>query len=378
MRLTVLGSGHPYRGGVARTTTDLVQALMARGHELLFLTPKRQYPGWLFPGVDDKDPDACPLLDCAEPILDPLQPFSWPAGKRRALAFDADAWVVPYWTWAWGGLWRWLLRGRRPIVVAVAHNPADHEAGWLRQAAAESVLSRCDAIFTHAQALEQGLADNYPDLPTASYPLPPPEIGDQPSREQAREALDISVDKRVALFLGLIRPYKGVDILIDAIARQPAGSDWLLVVAGEPWGDLGPALEEQVRNLAAEARVKLRLGWLPEAEVPRHLAAADLVVLPYRSGSQSAVAPVALAAGIPVLSTRVGGLPEVVEDGVNGILVEPGSADALAEVFGKLDRERIEELAEGARQTRSRLTWDGYAEALENLVAQVKKSRVKG
>jgi glycosyltransferase involved in cell wall biosynthesis len=371
MRLTVFGSGHPYRGGVARTTTDLVRALQACGHELLFLTPKRQYPRWLFPGVDDKDPDACPKLECAESILDPLQLFSWPTSKRRARAFEADAWVLPYWTWAWAGLWRWLLRGRRPPVVAVAHNPADHGAGRLRRLAARSVLARCDAIFTHAKTLEQGLAAEYPDLPTASHPLPPPEIGVMPTRGQARQELGIPLDRRVALFLGLIRPYKGVDLMIDAMARQPAGSDWLMVVAGEPWGNLGPAIGDQVRTLAAEARVQLRLGWLPEEEVPRYLAAADLVVLPYRSGSQSAVAPLALAAGIPVLSTRVGGLAEVVEDGVNGVLVEPGSVVDLVRAFDELDRQKLEELAAGARQTRSQLTWDGYAAALEELLFRI-------
>ena len=166
-----------------------------------------------------------------------------------------------------------------------------------------------------------------------------------------------------------------VDLLIDAMARQPDGSEWLLVVAGEPWGDLGPTLEKQVRSLGNASRVELRLGWLPEAEVPRHLAAADLVVLPYRSGSQSAVAPLALAAGVPVLSTRVGGLAEVVEDGVNGVLVEPGSSEGLAEALEKLSRERLEELAAGARQTRSQLTWDGYAGRLEELLVRIISSK---
>ena len=105
--------------------------------------------------------------------------------------------------------------------------------------------------------------------------------------------------------------------------------------------------------------------------MPLLLAAADLVVLPYRSGSQSAVAPLALAAGLPVLSTRVGGLPEIVHDGVNGVLVEPGSVDELARAFTELDSDKLDELAAGARQARSRLTWDGYAAALESLLSQV-------
>jgi glycosyltransferase involved in cell wall biosynthesis len=374
MRLTVFGSGHPYRGGVARTTTDLVRALEVRGHEVLFLTPKRQYPTWLFPGASDRDPDACPRLDCAEALLGPLQPFSWPGSRRRALAHEADAWLLPYWTWAWAGLWRSLLRGRRPPVVAIAHNPADHGAGLLRRSAARSVLRRCNGIFTHAKALEEGLAADYPGVPTASHPLPPPEIAELPPREEARDRLDLPADRRVALFLGLIRAYKGVDLLIEAVSRLSAESDWLVVVAGEPWGDLERDIQQRVRDLGVEERVKLRLGWLPETEVPVVLAAADLVVLPYRSGSQSAVVPLALAAGLPVLSTRVGGLPEVVEHGVNGILVEPGSIDQLASAFEELNHEKLAELAEGALASRSRLTWDGYASALERLLERVVRS----
>ena len=368
MRLIVFGPGHPFRGGVARTTTELVRSLQARGHEIHFLTPQRQYPGWLYPGRSDLDRDACARLDCAEAALDPLNPLSWSETQRRALDLDADAWIFPYWTWAWAGLWRFLLRGERPPAVAVVHNPADHDAGFRQRLAARLVLGRCQALFTHARALEDGLAAVNPGAPIASYPLPPPNLDELPSTDKARASLGLPADRRLAMFLGLIRPYKGVDLLLEAIARLPAGSDWFLVVAGEPWGDLGDRLSQQVRRLGISDRVRLEFGWVPEPEVPRLLAAADLVVLPYRSGSQSAVAPLALGAGVPVLSTAVGGLSEVVRHGVDGWLVAPGSVEELTRALEELDRPRLAALADGARQGRSRFTWDGYAEALEDLV----------
>jgi len=370
-RLVVFGPGHPFRGGVARTTTELVRSLQARGHDVHFLTPRRQYPGWLYPGGSDLDREACARLDNAEAALDPLNPLSWFESRRRALALDGDAWIIPYWTWAWAGLWRFLLRSQRPPAVAVVHNPADHDAGFHQGVAARLVLGRCQALFTHARALEEGLAAAYPGVATASYPLPPPGLETLPSRDEARATLGVPTDCRVALFLGLIRPYKGVDLLLEAIARLPAGSDWFLVVAGEPWGNLGDPLSQQVRRLGISDRVRLEFGWVPEPEVPRLLAAADLVVLPYRSGSQSAVAPLALGAGVPVLSTAVGGLPEVVRHGVDGWLVAPGSVTELTHALEELDRPRLATLADGARQGRSRFTWDGYAEALEGLLENV-------
>jgi glycosyltransferase involved in cell wall biosynthesis len=371
MRLVVFGTGHPYRGGVARDTTLLVRALENRGNEMLFLTPSRQYPAWLYPGKDDRDPDACPKLECAEAVLDPMRPMSWAASKSTARDFSADAWLMPYWTWVWAGLWRWLLGGRRPPAVAIAHNPADHGAGFVKRAAASSVLRRCDAIFTHARILEEELAGAYPGLPTASYPLPAPDIGVLPDRAAARSQLDLPDDRRVALFLGLIRPYKGVELLLKAVASQDPGDQWFLVLAGEAWGGLGRDLQRMIDEFGIEDRVRLRLGWVPTAEVPALLAAADLMVLPYRSGSMSALPSLALSLGLPVLSTRVGGLPEVVEDGVNGILVEPGSADALARAFAELDGPKLAELTAGARGTRSRFTWDEYAATIEGLIAQV-------
>ena len=378
MRLVVFGSGHPYRGGVARTTTEMVRALELRGHDVSFFTPRRQYPAWLFPGRDDRDPDACPRLECARRILDPLNPLSWARSRRRAMAVDADAWIIPYWTWAWSGLWRYLLSGERPPATAVVHNPADHDSRHVQRLAAASVLKRCQALFTHARVLESGLAETYPGLATASHPMPPTGIDPLPSQPEARTALGVAEDRRVALFVGLVRPYKGVDLLLEAVARLPAESDWLVIIAGEPWGDQGRRVEDQVRQLGIEDRVRLKLQWIPETEVPRLLAASDIVVLPYRSGSQSAVAPMALGAGVPVLSTAVGGLPEVVRHGVDGWLVEPGSIDALVGALEELDGPRLSELARGAAEGRNRFTWDGYAEALESLVATTVADSTEG
>lgn len=378
MRLVVFGSGHPFRGGVARTTTELVQALQARGNEVVFLTPRRQYPGWLFPGADDRDPDACPRLDCAEPVLEPLAPLAWPAARKRALAAAADAWIVPYWTWAWAPWWRFLLGGAHPPAVAVVHNPADHDARLHHRVAARLILRRCAALFTHAKALERHLESAFPCRPTASYPLPPTEIAALPARSSARAALGLDNRPRLALFMGLIRPYKGVELLLKAAARLPSDSDWELLVAGEPWGDQGELVSNLVQELGIGSRVHLRLGWVPETELPQLLGAADLVVLPYRSGSQSAVAPLALGAGVPVLSTAVGGLPEVVHHDVDGWLVAPGSVEELADAFRTLDRARLARLAVGARAARHRLSWDGYAAALEELITRVLGHRPTG
>jgi glycosyltransferase involved in cell wall biosynthesis len=372
MRLTVFGPGHPFRGGIARATTELVSILDDRGHEVRFLTPRRQYPRWLYPGISDRDPLACRRLDCAEPVLDPFDPRTWRTARRRARDHDADAWVVPYWTWAWAGLWWSLLRDRgRPATVVVVHNPVDHDAHLLQRVAARWVLSSSQALFTHAKVLAAELKRAHPSIPVGHHALPaagtPGEIG----RERARDELGLPGDRRVALFLGLIRPYKGVDLLLEAAAALPENSDWLVVVAGEPWGDLGDGLERQAESLHLEQRVRFDLQWVPEGRVPTLLAAADLLVLPYRRGSQSAVAPMALAQGVPVLSTAVGGVPEIVLDGINGVIIPPGDPAAITDALQALSVERLKVLAAGAKRTAADLTWSGYADALEELLREI-------
>jgi glycosyltransferase involved in cell wall biosynthesis len=280
--------------------------------------------------------------------------------------------VIPYWTWAWAGLWRVLLSTPdRPPAVVVVHNLQDHDAGLLQRLAANLVLGRCDGAFAHAAVLAEVVRRKVAGLAVVSHPLPP--CGPAPAardRAEARRRLDLPEDGRLALFLGLVRPYKGVDRLVEA-AALPQTAGWRFVVAGEPWGREGVRLADLVARLGVSHRVLLRLQWVPEADMDVYLAAADVVVLPYRHGSQSAVAPLALAAGVPVVAPAVGGLPEVVVDRVNGRLAGGGRPEEIAGVLAGLDEGELARLAGGARRSAASLTWDGYAAAMEGLLARV-------
>jgi glycosyltransferase involved in cell wall biosynthesis len=374
MRLLLCGPGHPFRGGIARTTTELARTLVARGHELVYLTPVRQYLPWLYPGGTDRDPEACERLDCAVACLDPMWPPTWRRERRRALAADADAWLLPYWTLAWAPWWRFLLGARgRPPAIAVVHNPVDHDAGRLASCLARSVLGRCQGLMTHAGTLADQLRSWLPGVPVAWHPLPAREQR-IPVQAEARAALGIEDRGRLALCFGLIRPYKGIDTLLEAFSRLDRGLGWTLAVVGEPWGSMRGEILERCSRPDLKGRVILDLEWVSERRAALYLAAADAVVLPYRDATQSAVVPWALAHGKPVLSSRVGGIVEVVEHDRNGFLVEPGDIDAVARALAAADDEALSRWSRGAVASAQRLSWSGYVKELEQILSGVSAS----
>jgi glycosyltransferase involved in cell wall biosynthesis len=364
-RLAIVGPSWPLRGGIARTTTALAGAL--GGDLAAFLTPRRQYPAWLYPGHRDFDEGACPRLATADRCFAVLEPWTWPAVRRRLAAARPDAIVVPYWTWAWAPLTLRVASWRLAPLVVVVHNPADHDADLAARAAARAVLRRSSGFLCHAGSVAAHLREGFPERPVVVHPLPaqaPPAA----DRDSARAELGLVADTVAFLFFGLIRPYKGVDVLLDAIARLPREVPAVVLLAGEPWAGEGERLRRRLESPDIAGRVTPALRWIPEDEVGRWFGAADAAVLPYRAATGSAVAAQALGAGLPVVASAVGGLAEVVEDGVNGTLVPPGEPGALAAALLALcDSEERARLAEGARRSSRGRSWHSYAAALQQL-----------
>jgi len=373
--LALIGPSWPLRGGIARTTTLLAGALAARGALAGFFVPERQYPRWLYPGARDTDPRACPRLDAAQACFRVMEPRSWRALSRRLAATDADAIVFPYWTSAWAPLEAYLTRTAERPSVAIVHNAADHDAGWLARRAARTVLRRCDAFLRHGADVARAVDAYRPGTPAAVHPLPP-QPRELPERAAARARLGIPPERTAALCFGLIRPYKGVEVLLDAVERLPSESPLTLLLAGEPWGRAGARLRRRLAAPRLAGRVVSRLAWVPEDEAGDWFAAADLAVLPYRTATGSAVASQALGLGLPIVASRVGGLVDIIDDGVDGLLVPPGEPAALASALSRLvDPATRAALAAGARRTAARWTWNSYADALESLADRARDAR---
>lgn len=337
MKLVLIGPVYPFRGGIAHYTTVLRAELAARGHDVLLISFKRQYPQWLFPGKTDHDPSA-KALDApgARYIIDLLNPLTWFEANRAIQAFAPQRVVLQWWQAVWAPVWLTIAaaqrRARRPMTV-ICHNVLPHERRAWDAPLARAVLGQADRALVQSASERDDLLALLPDkaVDIVPHPLYDMLAGEPTDKAEARRKLGLAPDIPVLLFFGFVREYKGLRYLIDALPevlrRFP---DARLVVAGEFWDNRRP-YEEQIKARGLAGHVTIDDRYIPNEETPYFFAAADLVTLPYVTATQSGVLQLALGFDRPVLSTRVGGLPEAIEEGGDTRLVEPANAHALAE-----------------------------------------------
>ena len=337
IRLVLIGPVYPYRGGIAHYTTMLYRALRERGHEVLLVSFKRQYPQWLFPGRSDKDPSKKPLkVEEARYWLDSLNPFTWLTTFWRIRRYRPDAVILQWWTTFWAPVWftlgvlNWLFL-RQPLIY-ICHNVLPHEMHWWDPLLARAVLQWGTRFVVQSAEEEHRLFSLLPGAQATTIPLPVFDMfADQRmSKEEARERLRLPADVPVLLFFGIVREYKGLKNLLAALPEIRAQlGDVILVVAGEFWEDQQPYLE-MIHQLGLEDSVVVDDRYIPNEEVGVYFSAADVLVAPYRQVTGSAVVQMALGYDCPVITTTVGGLADLVRDGENGLLVPPSDSAALA------------------------------------------------
>ena len=365
-RIVIVGPVFPYRAGIAYCTTRLAEEL-AKSCDVSILSFRRQYPKRFYPGGNDIDEtlrDQTP--DDAAFALDIVNPWTWFRAAMRLRSEAPDAIVLVWWIWIWAIPYRVLTAFLPPStrVIIQAHNVTDKEPAAWKRWMANMLLRRGNVIVVHAESEREEAVRRLPGKRVIRTYLPVHELGGPvPSRQDAKARLNL-VGRNVALFFGHIRPFKGLDLAIEAW-RQVA-PDLFLLAAGEAWWKGGQhyrALADGLPN----ARMEFR--YIPDSEVATYFAAADVVLAPYRTEAQSGVALTAFHFGRPVIATRVGGLPEVIEEGINGLLIPPEDPAALAAAvtrfFTSCDRVAMEE---AATRTARQCSWQDYGALFSRLV----------
>jgi glycosyltransferase involved in cell wall biosynthesis len=328
VRIAIVGPAFPYKGGGAHHTTELAHRLAAVGHDVTLESWKAQYPSFLYPGEQTiSTPEGTPFPDTRH-TLAWYRPDGWVRTGRRLRSHDLVVLVVlsSVQVPAYLGIAYGIGNGDAgPRVLALCHNVLPHERKPYDVPLMRRLLRRADGALVHSAQQAQLARDLAPDTPvrTAVLPahLPTPSVLDRP----------VSADEpsNHLLFFGMVRPYKGLDVLLRALAEIEKVS---LTVAGEFWGGVDET-RGLISSLGLDDRVELRPGYVPASDVPGLFAEADALVLPYRTATASQNVFMAYEHGVPVIATRAGTLADHVRDGIDGILCEPDDVASLTDAL---------------------------------------------
>ncbi len=266
---------------------------------------------------------------------------------------------------------RMVKRGGRPKVIYLVDNFIPHEQRLGEKLLRSLAFRVADGCMVLSSVVEAQVQQAYPALPVTCSPHPIYDrFGAAIDPVQARAELGLPPGARVLLFFGFIRPYKGLDQLLEAFPKIAAADpDVHLVVAGECY-DGEAELREQIRTSGTADRIHLHLGYIASERVATFFSAAEALVLPYRSATQSGIVQIANHFERPCIVTDVGGLSEVVVEGRTGHVVPPGNNAALADRVIHFLHEHID-MRPGLREARQRFQWSAFAEAFERLVDRV-------
>ena len=378
MKITILGPAHPYRGGLASIMEIMARTFQRRGNEVDIKTFTLQYPSLLFPGKSQtvSTPPPADLHICR--CINTVNPFNWVRNGRRICRERPDFVLMKYWTPfmapCFGTIARFARRNDHTKVLCQIDNVEPHEHHLTDKPFNRYYLGVVDG-FVYMSEQVHGELKAYSDAPALFSPHPLFEnFGERVARNEAcvRLGLDPTVD--YVLFFGLIRDYKGLDLLLDAWAglrRRGLAAGRRLIVAGEFYTPKERYLR-QIADNGLQDEVILHDRFIPDEQVKYYFSAVDFVVQPYKTATQSGVTQIAYQFCVPMVVTDVGGLSEIVPDGRVGYVCEPtvqGVADAIARMY---DGDTIERFRLNCIEERKRFSWEEMCTRIAELYEMVR------
>jgi glycosyltransferase involved in cell wall biosynthesis len=371
VKIVLVGTAYPMRGGIAHYVALLYQTLQARGHDVQVLSFKRQYPSFLFPGKTQKDHGKELIPVESKPLLDSINPITWLSAFFWIQKQNPDTILFKYWMPFFAPCYAILSFLSKVFlnirILYLCDNIIPHEKNFLDEILTRIGLGFTDAFIVQSNQVRDDLLAYKPNAsfryaPHPVYTLFPPPV----SKREARDHLGIA-EKHVLLYFGYIRRYKGLKYLIEAMPSVIERLPVHLLVCGEFYEERQETLS-RIRELGLESRITILDRFIENEDVGIYFCASDLVVLPYVSATQSGIVQIAYHYNKPAVVTCVGGLPEVVHDGQTGFVVPPKDPDALARAILRYYKERCEKhFLKNIALEKKKYTWDRMAEAIELL-----------
>lgn len=375
MKIVILGTAYPYRGGLATFNERLAQQFRQEGHTVKIVTFTLQYPSFLFPGKTQYSSDAAPQNLWIERRLNSCNPFNWFKVGRMLRDERPDMLICCYWMAffapAYGTVCRIAKRNGVTRCIALVHNMFPHEKNVLDKLFAPYFVHSQDAFVTLSDAVAKDIKSLHskpqPEVAVSPHPIYD-HYGERMSKEEACRQLGLDVKYKYLLFFGLVRAYKGLDLLLDALAKvKDKQPDIRLLIAGEFYEDEDKYRQQIVRN-GLEDRVIIRNEFIPDGDLRKYFGAADLIVQPYKSATQSGVTQVAFHFEKPMLVTNVGGLGEIVHHGKMGYAVAPDSQDIAEAIEDYFHANRQDAFTEYLQQEKIKYGWNKMTKAFLSLM----------
>ena len=338
MHIVILGTAYPFRGGLATFNERLARQLQAEGHKVEVITFTLQYPSFLFPGKTQYSSEKAPTDLHISQQVNSCNPLNWIKVGRRIRQMQPDLLITCYWMAFFAPCYSIIQRiaksNGKTRCVALVHNMIPHEPSLLDKLFAPLYVRATDGFVALSESVVQDIDHlDRNNKPKTSYPHPIYDhYGEQMSKEEACQALNLNPENQYMLFFGLVRAYKGLDLLLDAFGKvKDQLPNLQLIVAGEFYED-EDKYRAQINNNQLTNKVIIKNEFIADADLRKYFGAADLIVQPYKTATQSGVTQVAFHFEKPMLVTNVGGLGEIVHDHKMGYAVEP-NAEAIAEAL---------------------------------------------
>jgi len=368
MKIAYLSTFYPFRGGIAQFNANLYKELQ-KEHEVIPFTFKRQYPKFLFPGTTQYitgDDRAIPIDSI--PVLDTANPLSYKMSARQIAKSNPDVLIMKYWMTYFApslGTVAKYLNKRGCKVVSILDNVIPHEQRFFDKPLTTWFLKQNSGFVAMSESVRNDLLTLQPNARfiLREHPLYN-HFGEKMNKRLAIEQLELAPDKKTLLFFGLIRDYKGLDLLIAAMSLLD--ESYQLIIAGESYGDFGK-YRQAIESSPARTRIKVLNRYISDEEVPQLFSAADLLVTPYRSATQSGVIPVAYHFDVPVLATDVGGLKESIERAGTGLVCLP-TVESLSEGIQEFFRSNRDIFIANIQKEKKALSWEVFAGALTKFI----------
>lgn len=362
MKIAILSPFYPYRGGIAQFSAQLYLEL-TREHQVKAFNFKRLYPNLLFPGKNqyvEKEDKAVAINSIR--TLDSINPISYFTTVNALKEFEPDLLIITYWMSFFVPGYAHIANRmkNRCKVVSLLHNAIPHEARFFDKPLAQLFFSQCHGFITLSDNVKNDLHYMQPQARCMVSPHPLyNHFGEKKGRTEACRSLGLDSEKKTLLFFGLIRYYKGLDLLIEAMSQLD--ETYQLVIAGECYGSFDK-YQEQIDVSNASGRIWVYNQYINDNEIASYFSAADALILPYRSATQSGVVSIAYQFNVPMISTPVGDFPTSIKIPGTGIISDNISAQALEKAINTLFASNNRETClKNIEKEKASLSWETFA-----------------